>query len=132
MTILHCMDKELYDEIIKLENTGKESFSMWTYPEVEEGEVQPHLPEAMDKRLQLIMVSSIHERETKSLSGFEDKPYPGTEAWKYFMVQSYTSLFHLDRLTRDKFNKTVRSRSIAEFVKFCEEIEAQIIALKQA
>ena len=26
----------------------------------------------------------------------------------------------------------MRSRSIAEFVKFCEEIEAQIIALKQA
>ena len=132
MTILHCMDKEFHDDIVELEATGKEVFSLWMYPEVKGGEEQPHLPEATDKKLQLIMVSCIHEKETKSLSGFEDHLYPGTEAWKYFMVQSYISTYHLDRLTREKFNKTVRSRNVAEFVKFCEEIEAQIIALKQA
>ena len=87
MTSLHCMDKDLYDEIIKLEKTGKEENSLWVYPQPKEGEEAPHLPEAMDKKLELIMINAISDRETKSLSSFmEEHEYPATEAWKYFMI----------------------------------------------
>ena len=58
--------------------------------------------------------------------------YPATEACKYFMIQTHTSRYHAERITKEKFNQSVRARNPAEFVKFCEDIEAQIMALKQA
>ena len=133
MTTLYCMDKELHDEISTLEKTGKEVKSMWVYPEAEEGQEQQHLTEALDKKLQLRLLNGIHDKETKSLSGFmEEYKYPATEAWKYFMIQTHTSRFHVESLTRERFNQPVKAKNPAEFVKFCEEIEAQIMALKQA
>ena len=106
---------------------------MWAYPEATEEEEEPHLSEAMDKKLQLIMINAISDRETKSLSSFmEEHKYPATEAWKYFMIETHTSRYHAERITKEKFNQPVRTKNPAEFVKFCDEIEAQIIALKQA
>ena len=61
------MDKDLYDEITTLEHTGKEVKSMWVYPDAEEGEEQPHLPEALDKKLQIILLNGVHDKETKRL-----------------------------------------------------------------
>ena len=125
------MDKDLYDEIIKMESTGKEVKSMLVYPEGPIDGVEPHLPEKADKKLQLILVSSISDKEMKSLSSFMGESFPASEAWKYFMRQTHTSKYHAERLTKEKFSQPSRTRNTAEFIKFCEEIEGQIIALKQ-
>ena len=104
MVSLHCMDKEIYDEITKFERTGKEEKSVWIYPAPSEGEEEPHLPEHIDKKLQLILVNSISDKETKSLPSFmENHTYPVSEAWKYFMKQTHTSRYHAERVTRENF-----------------------------
>ena len=107
--------------------------SVWACPAPPEGEEEPHLPEHIDKKLQLILVNHISGKETKSLSSFTERyTYPAPEAWKYFMNQTHTSKYHAERVTIEKVGQPVRTKNPAEFINFCEEIEAHLIASMQA
>ena len=68
VTSLYCIDQDIYDEIMKLDRRGKEDKSLWVYPKLADEDEKPHLPVAIDKKLQLILVNSISDRESKSLS----------------------------------------------------------------
>ena len=87
-----CMDQSIYDAIQDLDKRGKEVKSLWVYEKDEGEDEEPHFPEEIDKKIHLILVNGISDRETKSLSNFmgPEHKYPGSEAWKWLMKQTHT------------------------------------------